>query len=1099
MTDTAVLAQWNTDARKLLLKSKKEGPEALEANSSGVVALLKLMEKDAPSFTGVYPGFRDRYEDLSAVSRGTVQRVNAKRLSKEAGKAEIKMVSADLYRLQMEMQLAVGAVDPNATTQVRDRVLAAKRHKPVYDNKRERIQAAIDELKPLPGTKAQLLLLQGLLNTARGFEPDYEEAYKHLAGLTRTLKAGREAAQKMDKGGDDKPLQAILVKLRKAIAGYEQVAGIGDAIGVAADRKRITDELLRIDTASESRKAAVSEQVRNALDLRATELAERVRVLGLASTETQRLYDDLSPKMTKLKITATAALFGTLQQRYNNAVALLGSQQYEAARPVLTALKTDIDREYNALELVYAEWLAMDKKISEGEKLVAQLAGLPDNAATAAAREVARHLNVLIPMDIRSTLVPAHRFAELVALVKDQKVLENLLALAKAQGEIKAKKPVTAEFAGREVLLRAELAKAETPLFLSKGVIESSLLSLTSDGGHAAPLQAELDQVMAQWRKATAALGNKDLPIDQREAMLGDVRAEALRLDGLLKTLHTRITRIKSTPDELSRSRADKVKADRQPAFEEARKATKLAIDYLKDFGAPPSDPVMSASPTIASLREQYEAMVANGEFETPRMVKLKGDADNKRGFMERALNSRRQEVSRKVTLLTGQIDTLRKANKDNEAFFNGLADELTGINGMACSTVITLMNAGILQLDAFKLKMDGIVAEFGKPDGANYKRIKERQEALAKALEAKDLAAFQPLAHAALETEVKKVLPGKLKTLSPDEGVAELTRLETRLRELTAAAAEAKTRYEGLGAKATEAKQALQAIKTDAPGLFASLNGRIEAAEKAGKGDANSSELELRTIALLIESAKNADKRDKMEATVQKNKLAAAQDKVEFEAALDVFDKGLSREAKGVYDGVDSGERNASLYGQVAELRSAAAKQAEAGAYALANEQLRLAQSAARSFIENPFSVASTSRKALLKCNESWQSAVSAYLKQVGELKKAVADACAGDPGYTPETTKKALDVLEPLGTLFNAGTFGQAAETLSVKPENVDRQGDRRELKEHAIVQLRRYLALLDEHRILKAAAENPFAPVAIGPLRVALNGYMGALLAS
>ncbi len=1100
MTDTVVLDHWNAQARKLLLKNKKEGPKALEANSSGVKGLLDTIKKEyLPGLATVHQQALERYEELSKSSLEAVRKVNTNRMSKDDGKAVAKKVSAELYKLQMELQLAIGGVNINASPEVREQVLAAKRHKPVYEDKRDRIATALKELRGRPGTSEQVTKLQGLLDAGASFVPDYEEAYKHLKGLTAALKKGRESAEKLEKGGDDKTLQKELVAVRQAIAAYKLVAGIGDAIGVQREEEKVIAALMKIDQAAPPLKTRVGGEVLAELKQQGKELAEKAENLRKLAGEAQTYANRLSPKMKRLRTTATPEVYGRLQLPYNSALSLQATQQYALAVQDFAKVKPDIERDHETLETIYGNWQKADTELKKHQAMVEELAGLPANPATVGVRSVAGHLDVLVRLEIYGELVPGRRFADALALMDKHEVSRNLGVLAKAHEQVKANKPITAEFTDGEGKLRAEVGKIAAPVLMSHGLVESSLNALDAEGGYSAKMREQLAALMHAWELAAGPMGNVSETLDKRNGELDSLRKKAQDIEGQIRVLHGEASNAKK-PEELVKSRAAKLRSEREPEFEKMRKLASLAIQYLDDFGAPPNDPVMSKEPTPASLLQRYHKLVASGEFMVDEMDKLKTDAENKRGLMDNHLESLRRDVTRRVDQARQKIEKLKSANKDNEGFFNTLADELTGISGTAGATVIGLINAGIEQLTAFETRLDTHVTEFGKPNGINFARIKERQLALAKALAVKELAEYLPLAHAALETDVLRVLPGRLKTMTPQEGMAELDELERKLKELQDKLAGAKGRYANLGKSAELARQGLQAIATDAPELFKSLKGRIDAAEKAGKGDVDSAELELKTITLLLDSAKDPAKASKMELTVKRDQLQAEQDKIEFEAALDVFEKNIQRQAAGVYDKTDSSERNGPLYGQIEELRKGAVKQAEKGAYTMAREQLRLAESAARSFMENPFVLAVASRKALRQCNVTWQSAISGYLKDVATLRQLVLEGCAADTAYAEEGMAEAAAArLDPLRSLFNAAAFTAATETLAEKPKDVNNQGDRRALKEQAILVVRRYQSVLSENRILRAAEDSPFSPVPLAPLRHALAGYMNALMAS
>ena len=154
-----------------------------------------------------------------------------------------------------------------------------------------------------------------------------------------------------------------------------------------------------------------------------------------------------------------------------------------------------------------------------------------------------------------------------------------------------------------------------------------------------------------------------------------------------------------------------------------------------------------------------------------------------------------------------------------------------------------------------------------------------------------------------------------------------------------------------------------------------------------------------------------------------------------------------------------------------------------------------------ARYFLANPLDQASASRNELGRLNQEYKAGVSSYLKQLSDLEAGLktAEEDDGSGALKPVDTKGAVKAIQPLFGLFGAGVFDSSIEKLQVPASTMEELETRRTYKEIALKDLRILEKNLDSNQLLKHVVANTIAPVTVAPIRAALRGLTGALMAS
>ncbi len=1088
MTDLNEMHKWCVDARAVLGFLDKRSTKNLKSNSEAILALLTTMEKTP----GVYPALatlRDEYEQAAKSAQGK-------------GEKELKKLAGTLHKLQIKMELAIGNADPNASPEARKRVVAEARHKPVYENKRKRIQAAIDELSPLPGTRKQVDKLNATLTAATDLEPDYEAAYKALEGRTKQLKEGREKAQTWSKADFSDKLKKALTALRTAISGYAGVAGVGDTKRVQTEETWINETLSAIAGGSGDPKKADKTKIDQMVvdcGTRATKLNEDASKFALAREAVETYQKKLQPLMTSLREVSPAEELGNYMARFNAAQSLAGAQQFEAAKKAFETLNQPlIDVELKRRGDQKA-WAAIDAQLTTGLTALEQMQQGKITLLPVMEAMVSQLISA-IRGTLRGQMVPARKFTEAVAKADELKVLKNIEALKKQYDDLKAGKPVTPVFEGDSANLTAQLRTFQVAIRTEQVATETAIKELEAKAGDGEPHRQALEALMAEWNKANEPFTSDAQTVKARRDKIDTLDTEVKRIVAAIKKLAVDVRALKDDDAQLKLSTKSREKSEQATQFEAARKKAQAALDYLRDLGVPDTEAIMAQDPSLVSLRDGYAQLVTDakaGTYAVGRMTKVETDAVNKRGFHDAALLERKARIMARVATLNTQMLVLRKATPEAyHDYLDDLEDELSGISGLATSKAAALMKDGETQLTDFEARFKKHQEANRDPAKESFAKVDAERARLKGLLEAKDLIAYDPTQQTQLLTQLTKVMPNELAKLSPAKALVKLQEHEALITTMRTKVDGLKTRYTALKTAAGTKKTAIDGFKASAPGLHRELSNRLATIEATRENDVANGELLLKSLTLLLTSAADPGKRDAMNAKAQADALQAQKDEANFKAQMDVFEKDTQRELDELKAEVGS-KYNKPGYEAVGLRLEDAKKAAKAGNYTDAMDKLRLAQAAALHFQNTPYEATAAAARALLAANGKWRAAVGDFLREMTALRDEIKTICGSEVDAAP-----ALAKLESLDLLFNLAAFDYAAEVLSAPPKGKGDSAERatrRAEKETVLVIVTRYLRILESNKLLLSLPGNPFSDVKLGDLRIALKGLNAAFLAS
>lgn len=1087
---------WCVNARNLLGVIDKHSTKSLKTNSEAVSALLTTMGKDKQKATR-YPKLAElerRYETL------------ARTAAQNPKKSELQRVASDLHLLQVQLEIAIGNADPLASPKAKERVVAEARHKPVYDNKRERIQAIIDELQPQPGTAAYIVKLQGLLSAGARMEPDYAAAYKALEGLSKLRKEGREQAKKWSTCDFSDSLKKPLAALRLALAQHQELVGLSDATYLQEENAWINVQLNSLAGSKGDPKdisKSLKQSMATTLEGRTNAVVRRSNEFKLEQQATSVHQEKLKPLMDKLAELCPVEELGKLLTRFNKAQTLAGAQQYKAANTAFQEMTELIVNTESSRRTAKDSWITTDGQLTVGLKALDEIVGNTTLDVPPEMSTVASQMQTLVNTTLRGQMVPARQFAEAVDKVAELQLLADMTMLAEQFAKLKAGEGVKLDFKGQGALLGARLKTADLPVKAGQEAVKKAIQALEKAGGHAAPHQEALQALVIEWNKGYSPLTDNGVPVSERmgktdalDLLSADIRN---RLDQLTQLIQAETT----DPKKLEASQKGKQQDDEGKAFEQVRRKAQAALGYLDDLDAP-TDVVMTGNPSLDSLKARYQQLVdeaARHSYGTPAMDKLESDATNKRQLFEAALSQQRQASQLKVQNLTKQITTLRLQTPDAYiAYIDKLQDDLTSAAGLVNSKSPALMDEGITQLNEFETKLQQHIKNNRDPKQESFAQVIEKIQALKTLLKAKDMKACDPSLQGQLMAELTDVLPAELAKLSPNQALAKLLEHENKVKGLRTRTDDITKRHAALLVDAgKEREKATALLKTSAPALFADMDKRLAQILAMKEHDTANGELALKSVRLLLLSAVDTDKRETMEAKSQSDALQAEKDEAAYKAAVDVFEKDTQRAADEAKSEAGS-DHDAGAYELIAIRLKDAKTAGKNGAYADARDKLRLAETAARAFIAAPYKPAVAAGRALVGCNNDWRTAVGGYLGQVAELRNQIRRQCKAE--VPPLDDSKALAALDSLDGLFNPVTFEYASGVLSRpakgKGDSTER-AERRAEKEKVLVIVNRYLRQLNDHPLLATVTDNPFSPVDTAEMKRTLNSLRAAFLAA
>jgi len=975
----------------------------------------------------------------------------------------------------------------------RAQALQAARHKPVYKDKRARIEAAIAELEPLPGTAKYVKKLKTLVDEAAKLLPDYEAAYNALEGLTKNLEEGRKAAREFPQKAGDEDCRKLLADARDALDKWEEIAGLAQADLIAEQRKIINEVLKGLDSDQpdlgliKKNLRAVENEAKVKAGAFQTKLNEANQAAGSAEKLVKKAFDVLPPSAS-----------APIQAAALAARALLNSQMPKEAEQAFSdlestagaALKQKADpNDERDLQAYFNEWekIGGDKGTlaTEVDPLIKRVLNPGPRAAGFASLEsIANPIQTAVAR--ARAFAGRRQFKEAVEIVGKLKPdCERLKTAADHLEAGNGLESLNLQFANPNFELNLHFEKARQLVRDAAEAVEASIRALDEAGGDTYSHNKELNALRNPWGGSVAAF------VDANKAPVEQFRTlDAARNDTVTKlaTLKTAVSQIRGDQKQLAVSQDLRKKGGGEKDFDKTRQAAESARAELMALHAA-NRPEFQKAPAPADLKADFDELLrqaAAGQFAIPNMQRISEIYKDKIGFLKIALKTRVEAGQAKAKQLKETIAGLEKENEKYKPFFdtqsNGIDEALAGLTKANFETLDSAENA-LSDLETSIKKL----ADDLRKGPVNFKGAETKLKQLEKRVDSDVMKKYQPAAQAALATRLEKELPDVLHQLDPPAVNTRLESFEKQVKTIEDLADEAKDLRENeLPSRVKSVKAELDAeVKKNTPTLYASLEKRINAAEAAPKGAEKAAVVELDAIQRIILAAKDTKKAPVLEKKAKLDAFEAERAQQAFLASKDVFEKNAKRQADAVNKATPSGELNENLYKQIDIVFDEAKELAKQQRYPEANLSLSRAVALANSFIANPTDHKNGAREELARLNKSWKEAVAAFVRGVQELQATIRSA----ENY-PSDVQKAADTLNPLYQVFDAAVFDEQVKELSGPqlPQNLAKDRTR---KEDALFYVQLYRQQLASNLLLNHVIGNPIKPVAVGKLRSALTG--------
>jgi hypothetical protein len=441
------------------------------------------------------------------------------------------------------------------------------------------------------------------------------------------------------------------------------------------------------------------------------------------------------------------------------------------------------------------------------------------------------------------------------------------------------------------------------------------------------------------------------------------------------------------------------------------------------------------------------------------------------------------------------KIKNLEKSSPTYKESFDALRTKVAVAASKMSSPVFAVSEKGKGELTALGLEIDKLKDTL-KDATANYVAVDKKRKTLEKQIE--ELKAYDPQTYTILNHKITKDLPADLHKLLPEAAMAKLDKFETD--ELAPAKKKANVLKQELldfQVEVKTRKNELKAAKLDksSPALYQSLEKRLTAAAGTSADRLTVGYNELNTIKLLIQTASDPAKAEKLNTAEEEEEFADKRRKAEFEAARELFDTTTKKEAATL-----AKETRTDEYKQMLSFENHAKKMAALSPpdFAGARDNLQRATEMANFLIANSEDYTSPLGRNLKKLNALWKNKVSVYLQEVSDLENVLESAQPpANAGAIDQTkVKKAVD---PLLSFFDPVVFDKYVTVLAKSPKSDDDLEKHRALKEQALLRVRRFQKKLTENKVLKHIGTNTISPVILKPLRDTLSGMEAQLLGS
>ena len=626
----------------------------------------------------------------------------------------------------------------------------------------------------------------------------------------------------------------------------------------------------------------------------------------------------------------------------------------------------------------------------------------------------------------------------------------------------------------------------------NREVAEKTISTLGQKGGDASDFEKTLSDISMAWSSNVQKIEIRTDVAKFRGPMEEGLKKIVLEINLILVDEGS-----EETPNKFTASEDAAEDKKQQAQYDKTKASAARAFRWLQDEGV-----------DVGPLAGEWNAIKdddGSGINLTQALLTLADVEHRLREAVETQRQARQkatEEGMKAVKLLRERLKKLAKKHGDYASFFDSLGDQITDCEGMIASSVLAIVQTGTNKLNEVNGELDRLERANGaqaQDDDKSFQMVEKALGAISTTIKDAALGTCLETKQKVFKHRLKNEVTSDVRKLAPKDALNGYTAtnpgednakksyivdqpLYTFNSEVDAAiktARERKKKRDDISREATRIKTMVDEGLTQAPKMIASLQSQIDAASKPGENEEDHSLLVLQRIAsVVVEAMKSPAMLDSLEQQVARQELDAEQERLKWEARLDIFDKNEARKAKEAYDSTEKKDRAIKLYERIGTLRKQAEELAQKNkAYKDAISRLLEASYQAEEFIANPYGHKTTSRKKLTKASDLWKRAVGTLVRDVNNLKGVI----AGDVteynqlhGDDPITLADIEKPLRHLARSFDANRFDKWIEGLESDATSLR---DTRAIKEMALRYIRHYQRIAATDPVMPLPKSTPF----------------------
>ncbi len=1028
------------------------------------------------------------------------------------GKDEAEKIAAKVRKLKQKVRLELGSVKPNESPKVKQQLLAAARHRPIYEDRVKEFEGLVERLKTMPGTAEQRKVLRARLKLAKTRLPDYKEAVKELTffqdlnvqqgeGLRQIIKEAQTSANDLPGKLFDDEFRVAFEDAESKWKEYSEIASLADAGTVEKFRADI-QKVLKDGEKKEDADAAKKTIKR---------LGSKLDTLIKQSKKDRKGLVDAKKEATDkwhgVEETAPLHQVAELKAIKERAESLESSQLYSAAADAYSELSGEIDTVLSKCSTAPDDWKNLEPEIAEMEETLdaaLELSELGSMAGSLKSVILSARNDVKLHQDFVSA-------CEAIENIRGEfKTLKKAVASLRDPNNDPKKVP-DARFPDPSLTVEVKLNGLTKMVGQLVGnVTKKEIEALKNAGGDVSKYVAECDAVMKDTAQFVA---ERPVTFDRRYLRETEKKKKKEVLDKTLSRIDDEyaamMKRVEEIAEEASeilsdssgKFEASQESATKKKAEKEAREMLRAAqeqIDKLAELHMPklPSEIVEVGKRIGRRIKE-----IDQGTVDTEKLKSVEEQVAKALKAIEDKIAERRKNAQERAKALNQRIDKFEKDAPKYQEYFQTMRTTVAVAEGKLSSRTWPVSEKGELELAGVETEIDNLKDKL-KDSTQNYAMVENKVKELKKELE--ELKKRDPRGHAVVEhLFTNNVLPESRKLL-PDEALKKLEEFETgKLAKAKTAADTLETNKENFAKEAKKLKKEMKAFARSAPALYRSLIARLDSAESSVSGNYDVAQNELDAISLIIETAAgDENKAAKLNNNAAEEEFEDERRKEEYLAQKDLFETNFKNQAREIASGGMGAPKSGreDEYKAMNKFVEGADRMAKLKPpdFAGARNNLEKAIEMARFIIENPSDDTTPIGRNLKKVQTTWKTRVATYLKEVSELTNMIVGATPPDVNDDPIDGDGVRKTLKPLLSLFDPKALDPYVEELSKSTKGAD-LNQRRKMKEQALLRVRRFQKQLDANQLLKYVAFNPIADISLKPLRDSLRGFEAELLGS